>query len=76
MGALRIMVADDHEVVRRGLRALLETRPGWQVCAEAADGRDVLKKDIRIEARCNRARHRDAEPKRTRSHAPTPENRS
>ena len=44
MGALRIMVADDHEVVRRGLRALLETRPGWQVCAEAADGRDVLKK--------------------------------
>jgi DNA-binding NarL/FixJ family response regulator len=44
MSALRIMVADDHEVVRRGLRALLETRPGWQVCAEAGDGRDVLKK--------------------------------
>lgn len=44
MSALRIMVADDHEVVRRGLRSLLETQPNWQVCAEAADGRDVVKK--------------------------------
>jgi len=38
------MVADDHEVVRRGLRALLEAQPDWQVCAEAADGRDVVKR--------------------------------
>jgi DNA-binding NarL/FixJ family response regulator len=44
MRALRIMVADDHEVVRRGLRALLEAQPDWQVCAEAADGRDVVRK--------------------------------
>jgi DNA-binding NarL/FixJ family response regulator len=44
MGTLRILVADDHEVVRRGLCALLESQPGWQVCAEASDGRDVLKK--------------------------------
>jgi DNA-binding NarL/FixJ family response regulator len=44
MSALRILVADDHEVVRRGLRALLEARPGWQVCGEAIDGRDVIKK--------------------------------
>lgn len=44
MTSLRIMVADDHEVVRRGLRALLEAQPGWQVCSEAADGRDVVKK--------------------------------
>jgi len=43
MSALRIMLADDHEVVRRGLRALLEAQPNWQVCAEAADGRDVVK---------------------------------
>lgn len=41
---LRIMVADDHEVVRRGLRALLEGQPGWQVCGEASDGRDVITK--------------------------------
>lgn len=44
MSSLRIMIADDHEVVRRGLRALLEGRAGWQVVAEASDGRDVLKK--------------------------------
>ena len=44
MRPVRIMVADDHEVVRRGLRALLEAQPDWQVCAEAADGRDVVKR--------------------------------
>ena len=44
MNSLRIMVADDHEVVRRGLRALLEAQPGWEVCSEAVDGRDVIKK--------------------------------
>ncbi|WP_159992250.1 response regulator transcription factor [Roseomonas sp. 18066] len=35
---LRILLADDHAVLRRGLRSLLEERAGWQVCAEAADG--------------------------------------
>jgi DNA-binding NarL/FixJ family response regulator len=35
---LRIMVADDHEVVRRGLRALIESEAGWTVCGEASDG--------------------------------------
>jgi DNA-binding NarL/FixJ family response regulator len=44
MSGLRIMVADDHEVVRCGLRALLESQAGWQVCAEAVDGRDAVKK--------------------------------
>lgn len=43
MNPLRIMVADDHAVVRCGLRALLEAQPNWVVCAEAADGRDVVK---------------------------------
>jgi DNA-binding NarL/FixJ family response regulator len=44
MGTLRLVVADDHEVVRRGLRRLLETQPGWEVVAEAADGKEALKK--------------------------------
>jgi len=44
MGELRLLVADDHEVVRKGLRALLEEQPGWKVEAEAADGRDAVKK--------------------------------
>ena len=38
MPALRILIADDHAVVRKGLRTLLESRPGWEVCAEATDG--------------------------------------
>lgn len=39
---LRILVADDHEVARRGIRSLLESHPGWEVCAEAKDGRDAV----------------------------------
>ncbi len=41
---LRILVADDHEVVRRGLRAVLEAHPGWEVCGEAVTGREALEK--------------------------------
>ena len=41
---LRILVADDHHVVRTGLRTLLETERGWQVCAEAANGREAVEK--------------------------------
>jgi DNA-binding NarL/FixJ family response regulator len=41
---LRILVADDHHVVRAGLRTLLETKRGWQVCAEAANGREAVEK--------------------------------
>src|SRR5215470_2178589 len=39
---LRILIADDHELARRGIRALLENHPGWEVCAEAKDGRDAV----------------------------------
>jgi DNA-binding NarL/FixJ family response regulator len=39
---LRILIADDHEVARRGIRALLESHPGWEVCAEAKDGRESV----------------------------------
>jgi DNA-binding NarL/FixJ family response regulator len=39
---LRILLADDHEVVRQGLRALIERRPEWEVCGEAADGRSAV----------------------------------
>lgn len=37
-----ILVADDHDVVRRGVKSLLQTRPDWEVCAEAADGRTAV----------------------------------
>jgi DNA-binding NarL/FixJ family response regulator len=39
----RILIADDHEIVRRGIRSLLEDHPGWEVCGEAEDGRDAVK---------------------------------
>ena len=44
MSALKILVADDHALVRRGVRTLLETHPGWQVCAEARNGQEAVLK--------------------------------
>jgi DNA-binding NarL/FixJ family response regulator len=44
MQPLRLLVADDHEIVRKGLRSLLEEQPGWQVVAEACDGREAVAK--------------------------------
>ena len=44
MRPVHILLADDHEVVRKGLRALLETQPGWKVIAEATDGREAVDK--------------------------------
>ncbi len=48
---IRILIADDHAVVRRGIRALLESQPEWKVCAEAKDGREAVRKarDLRPE---------------------------
>lgn len=40
---MRAIVADDHEVVRRGVRALVESHPGWTVCGEAANGREAVR---------------------------------
>ena len=42
MSAIRILLADDHTVVRKGLRLLLESHPGFKVIAEAANGREAL----------------------------------
>jgi DNA-binding NarL/FixJ family response regulator len=44
MAALRIFIADDHEVVRKGLGALLQAESGWEICGEAADGRTAVEK--------------------------------
>jgi DNA-binding NarL/FixJ family response regulator len=44
MAALRIFIADDHEVVRKGLGALLQAEAGWEICGEAADGRTAVEK--------------------------------
>src|ERR1700687_2529601 len=44
MATFRIFIADDHEVVRKGLCALLQGEPGWEVCGEASDGRTAAEK--------------------------------
>ncbi len=42
MSALAILIADDHALVRRGLRAVIEDHPGWTVCGEAATGLEAV----------------------------------
>ena len=44
----RIMIADDHEVVRSGLRSILEAQPRWEVVGEAADGKEAIRKAIEL----------------------------
>src|SRR2546428_13556548 len=48
MRPVQILLADDHEVVRKGLRALLEAQPGWKVIAEATDGREAVEKATKM----------------------------
>jgi DNA-binding NarL/FixJ family response regulator len=45
---VRILLADDHSVVRRGLKGLLESKKGWKVCAEAGDGRAAVAEAKRL----------------------------
>src|ERR1700674_4747113 len=42
MYPLRILIADDHEVVREGMRALIEHEPGWEVCGTAKTGQEAV----------------------------------
>jgi DNA-binding NarL/FixJ family response regulator len=42
MTSLRILIVDDHAVVRRGVRSLLESQPGWEVSGEATTGREAV----------------------------------
>jgi DNA-binding NarL/FixJ family response regulator len=46
---VRILIADDHEVVRQGVRAVLEGQPGWVVCGEACSGREAVAKAIELQ---------------------------
>src|SRR5215475_2469640 len=40
----RVLVVDDHEIVRRGVCSLLQGRTDWEICGEAADGREAVQK--------------------------------
>jgi two-component system response regulator NreC len=46
---LRILVADDHALMRSGIRMLLESKPGWKVVSEAATGRQAIEQAIKLE---------------------------
>lgn len=39
---VRILIADDHDIVRRGMRPLIESEWGWEICGEARDGREAI----------------------------------
>lgn len=43
MTPLRLLIADDHTLVRQGLRRILEGQPGWEVVAETGDGREAVR---------------------------------
>ncbi len=46
MSKLRIVLADDHTLVRQGVRKILEEQPDWSVVAEASDGREAVQKTL------------------------------
>jgi DNA-binding NarL/FixJ family response regulator len=48
LSAFRILIADDHEVARKGIRSLLEDHAGWEVCGEAKDGREAVESATKL----------------------------
>jgi two-component system response regulator NreC len=49
MRPLRILVADDHEIVREGTRILLQSEPGWEVCGTAKNGREAVEQAQKLQ---------------------------
>jgi two-component system nitrate/nitrite response regulator NarL len=49
---VRILIADDHEVVRQGIRTILSARPDWEICGEAVNGQEAIQlaNDLRPDA--------------------------
>ena len=48
MPKLRLLLGDDHTLMRQGLRKILEERPEWEVIAEVGDGREAVKKCVAL----------------------------
>ena len=47
-GLVRVFVADDHEIVRRGIRGIVESQEGWVLCGEASDGQSALEQALEL----------------------------
>src|SRR5437879_2168268 len=45
---MRILIADDHDMVRRGVIAIVESHVGWKICGEASDGTDAIQRWARL----------------------------
>jgi len=41
--AVKILIADDHEIVRQGIRRVLEVKPEWEICGEACNGQEAVR---------------------------------
>jgi DNA-binding NarL/FixJ family response regulator len=50
MGKPRIVLADDHDVIRRGIRSLLDLTSSWDICAEVSNGREAVEKVVELKA--------------------------
>jgi DNA-binding NarL/FixJ family response regulator len=48
MGKIRVLIADDHPFIRRGIKALIESQDGWVVCGEAVNGREAVEQASRL----------------------------
>ena len=48
MARLRLLVADDHPIVRHGLRKIVEAQPDWEIVGEASDGQDAVQQTLRL----------------------------
>jgi DNA-binding NarL/FixJ family response regulator len=44
MATAKLLITDDHEVVRQGVRTILKNRPQWEICGEAVNGKDAIDK--------------------------------
>ena len=49
MGKLRLLIGDDHTLMRQGLRKILEERPDWEIVAEAGDGRTAVRQTLALQ---------------------------
>jgi len=48
VGSLRILVADDHDLMRRGIKTIIESRKGWEICGEALTGTQAVAKALEL----------------------------
>jgi len=51
MKKVTLFIADDHDIVRRGIRMLIETEWGWEICGEAGDGREAVAQILKLKPR-------------------------